>query len=141
MKPSSASTGRKPLDRQTAWGCLTSNLALPGFGSLMARQAAGFFQAPLGLLGLVLTLAFGGRFVLWFFANWPRMNDPESDPVVMLSELWLNVRWAVLGVGLFALSWLWALASSLSLLRQAKKESPAGRADVPPRIGTAAGKI
>jgi hypothetical protein len=107
----------------------------------MARQAAGYFQAPLGLLGLGLTLAFGVRFAMWFFTNWPRMNDPENDPVVMLTELWLNVRWAALGLGLFALSWLWALASSLNLLRRAKLESSASREEVPPRMSAATEKM
>ena len=107
----------------------------------MAKRGAGFFQAPLGVLGLVLTLMFGVRFVVWFFASQARINDPESDPVAMMIELWLNVRWALLGLGLFALSWLWALASSLSLLRQTREESPAGQGRVPPRIGVATKKI
>jgi len=41
------------------------------------------------------------------------------------------VRWAVLGIALFALGWLWALATSLSLLRAAKNEEPP---KAPPRL-------
>lgn len=100
---------------------------MPGFGSLMARRIAGYFQAPLCVLGLVLTLAFGARFVLWYFANRARLNDPQTDPLAVLAELWINVRWALLGMAVFALDWLWAGGTSLSLLAQAKRQEAALR--------------
>jgi len=134
MKPSLAPAGRKPLDRQTAWGCLTTNLAVPGVGSLRARRFAGCFQAPLGVAGLVLTFTFGLRFIAWFFANRERFDNPEEDPVATLVELWRVVRWPLLGIGLFALAWLWALVTSLNLLQQARKEAQAAEGHVPPKI-------
>lgn len=50
-------------------GVIINQFALPGFGSLMAKRAVGYFQAPLSVLGLMLTFTFGLRFVAWFFAN------------------------------------------------------------------------
>ena len=109
-----------PLTGPTAWGCLTTNLALPGFGSLLGRRLAGYFQAPLCVLGVVGTLVFGGRFLLWYFTHRAMINDPQTDPFFLLHALWVQVRWALLAMGAFAVAWLWALGTSLSLLLEAK---------------------
>ncbi len=131
MKASSPPGGPTTLDRQKAWACLTTNLALPGFGSLLARRWVGYLQAPLCGLGLVLTLAFGSRFVVWYFTHRAQLNDPQGDPLAVLSELWLNVRWALLGIGVFGFDWLWALGTSLLVLSQARRRE-AARRDAPP---------
>ena len=131
MRISLALGPRRPLSRQTAWGCLTTNLALPGFGSLVDGRISGYPQAALALGGMGLSLAFGVPFILWFAANSARLHDPEADPFAGMLETWLAVRWALLGIALFALGWLWALATSLSLLRAAKKEEPK---KAPPRL-------
>jgi len=133
MKASSAPAGRQPPDPQTAWGCLTTNLALPGFGSLMGRRVAGYFQAPLCALGLILTLTFGVKFMAWYFSNYARLNQEQVDPFAVLGEMWIQVRWALLGMALFAVSWLWALATSISLVRRAKAQAQAEQPGVPPR--------
>lgn len=141
MKPFSVPTERKPLDRQAARDYLTTNLALPGFGSLAAKRISGYFQAPLCVLGLVLTTTFGVRFFVWYFTNHRLTDEMQDDPVAVLNEIWIHVRWALLGMALFALSWLWALATGLSLLHQAKADEQANRGDVPPRITNAPGKM
>ncbi len=120
-----------PIDRSTAWGCLTSNLALPGSGSLLAGRVSGYGQMLLALTALGLTTVFGLRFLAWSLSNWARLQDPEADPVARLLEIWLAVRWAALGLGIFALSWLWALASSVGLLREAARTG----APKPPVMG------
>jgi hypothetical protein len=133
MKISLALGPRRPLSRQTAWGCLTTNAALPGFGSLVAGRISGYPQAALALGGTGLTLAYGVRSLLWFAANWARFQDPEADPWAGLLDLWLagRLRWAVLGIALFALGWLWALATSLSLLHAANRNESL---HAPPRL-------
>jgi hypothetical protein len=133
MKTSLALRPRRPLSRQTAWGCLTANLALPGFGSLAAGRISGYPQAALALGGTALTMGFGVRSILWFAANWTRLHDPDADPLANLVDLWVAgcLRWALLGIALFALGWLWALATSLSLLHAAKREEPPR---VPPKL-------
>lgn len=120
---------RRPLSRQTAWGCLTTNMAMPGFGSLMAGRISGYPQAILGIIGMVLTTVFGVRLLLWLLSNWNRLHDPASDHLEVLGEMWLVVRWAFLGIGVFGVSWLWALASSYAIVRSAKENTPA-----PPKL-------
>lgn len=113
------------LDRSTAWGCLTSNLALPGSGSLLAGRVIGYFQIVVALLGLAVTFIFGLHFLVWSVTHWSQMHDETADPLDRLRDLWLGVRWALLGMGVFAASWLWALISSLGILRGAvRSRSP-----------------
>ena len=131
MKISLALGPRQPLSRQTAWGCLTSNLALPGSGSLVAGRSSGYSQLLLGLAGLVVSMIFGLRFIVWQLANWSRFHGPEADPVAGLHELWVHLRLALLGLGLFFLAWFWALMSSLAILDSARK---AERSKAPPPL-------
>jgi len=138
---SDPSAPRKPLDRQQAWGCLTANMAVPGTGSIMARRTAGYFQVVICVTAMLLTLAYGTRFIAWYFANRARLNEMQDDPLTVLDELWIHMRWVVAGMALFALSWLWSLATSLSLLRQAKANERANRTNVPPRITKPPGKM
>jgi hypothetical protein len=129
MKISLALGERRPLSRQTAWGCLTSNIALPGSGSLMAGRKSGYAQVLLGIGGMVATVICGIRFLLWMLANWSRMHDPATDQIAVMSEMWLVLRWALLGMAIFGLGWLWALVSSYDIVRSAKNDSAA-----PPRL-------
>ncbi len=131
MKLSLALGPRRPLSRRTAWGCLTSNLALPGLGSLMAGRLSGYFQLLLALAGLALTLVFGGHLFYWALNNWSQLYGPQADPLEALLELWLHVRWALLGLGVFGCGWLWALVTSRLILNQA--EPPPSR-EAPPRL-------
>ena len=130
MKISLALGPRQPLSRQTAWGCLTSNLALPGIGSLVAGRPSGYPQAALAFLGMFLTIGFGGRFIVWFFANWSRLHQPEND-LAVLADMWRAVRWSLFGMATFLLGWLWALATSLQILHSAKQ---AEKSSSPPII-------
>ena len=132
MKISFTLGPRRPLSRETAWGCLTTNLAMPGFGSLVAGRISGYPQAALGLGGMGLTLVFGLRFFLWYAAHYARLGDPNLNGLDALADLWMAVRWALLGIALFALGWLWPLSTSLSLLREARRLQPPG---IPPRLG------
>ena len=130
MKISLALGERRPLSRQTAWGCLTANIALPGSGSLMAGRKSGYPQAFLGIGGMILTLIFGVRALVWFLANWARMHDPAVDQFDVMGEMWSVVRWAFLGMAVFGLGWLWALGTSYAIVRSAKNDSSA-----PPKLG------
>ena len=129
MKISLALGERRPLSRQTAWGCLTSNIALPGSGSLMAGRKSGYPQAFLAIGGMILTLIFGVRGLLWMLANWSRTRDPAVDQFAVMSEMWQVLRWALLGMAIFGLGWLWALATGYAIVRSAKNDSP-----VPPKL-------
>lgn len=132
MKISLALGHRQTLSRQSAWGCFTTNLALPGFGSLTAGRVSGYPQAALMLSGFALTTVFSARFFGWYMANSSRFSSDEGDPMARLAEMWLQVRWPLLGIGLFAVAWLWALATSLLILSEAKARG--GAAKEPPRL-------
>lgn len=132
MKVSLALGPRRPLSRQTAWGCLTTNIAMPGFGSLVAGRVSGYAQAALSVGGTILSLVLGVRFIVWFFANWSRFHAPDADPVAAFGEMWHFLKWPLLGFGLFALGWLWALATSVLIVISSRK---ADSVPVPPRLG------
>jgi hypothetical protein len=107
-------------------------LALPGFGSLVAGRRVGYPQAILGLAGLALTMVCGTRFIWWSLSNWSRLHDARADQFDSMIETFRAARWSLLGILVFALGWLWALATSLSILNQAKKAAPPS--PLPPRL-------
>ena len=119
-----------PLSREAALTCLTANLALPGAGSLAAGRRSGYGELVLCFIGTVLTLVFGVRAVVWYFSNWEKIRSPEADPVYLLQQMWLNFRWALLGIAIFGVAWLWSLQTSLSILRFASRP----RSAVPPPL-------
>ena len=123
---------RRPLDRQTAWGCITANLfGVPGLGSLAAGRQVGYFQMLLSVGGLAITGAFGIRFLLWYLSNSAQINQVDDAGLDQLGGIWLHVRWALLGIVVFACGWLWALMTSLSILASVKSDTPK---PVPPLI-------
>lgn len=122
---------RQPLSRQTAWGCLTSNLAMPGSGSLVAGYRTGYAQMILALVGFALTTIYGLQFITWYIGHSSELTQNHSEPEEALIQMWLHVRWGLLGIGLFFLGWLWALLSSASILSDAKREP---RKPVPPKL-------
>src|SRR5882724_4141595 len=101
MKVSLALGSREPLSRQTAWGCFTGNLALPGSGSLIAGRRSGYVQLALAGISMVVTMIFGVRCIFWYLANWSRFNAASTDPVAALAEMWQVLKWAVFGIGAF----------------------------------------
>jgi hypothetical protein len=133
MKISLALGPRQPLSRQTAWGCLTANLALPGSGSLVAGRVSGYVQLVLALGGTIMSTVFGLPFIVWSVANWARFYGAEADALTAFKEKWGLVRWALLGIGIFGVGWLWAIGTGLQILHSAKNVEPA---NVPPRLGS-----
>ena len=129
MKISLALGKREGLSRQTARGCVGTNLALPGFGSLMAGRAVGYAQVVLTAAGFGLTMLFGLKFIAWYLPHWSAIN--EADPVETLSRVWQEVRWALLGIALFVVSCLWSLVTNAAILRSARRDDDAGK---PPRL-------
>jgi hypothetical protein len=92
---------------------------------------SGYGQLLLTLAGFALTSIFGVRFVFWGFSNWSRLHGPGVDPYEALEEWWVQVRWALLGVGVFMVALLWAFCSSLGILASARKAEPHKQ---PPRL-------
>jgi hypothetical protein len=115
-----------PLDRRKAWRCATTNqLVMPGLGSLMAnRRAAGYGQAGLAAMGLLMQMVF----LIWFSLHWSEVISPMAGQASNLYEAALLLMknlggyfWLMAGgLALFILSWLWALITSFDILREAK---------------------
>lgn len=107
-----AHRNRVPHDRATAWACLTANLfVLPGLGSWLAGKSIGWLQMALALAGLGLTILWP----IWFVKMWVTFHEVPTD-------LGPHFGKALVGMALFAIAWTWALASSLSILRDVGSE-------------------
>ena len=131
MKISLALGNRNALTPQTARGCAGTNLALPGFGSILAGRAIGYPQAVITVIAFALTVVFGVKFLVWGITHWSLLHDPEADPVETWTALWRHGRWAILGCMLFAAAWLWALTTNFSILRVARKNETRAK---PPKL-------
>ena len=109
MRTSSAG---RPLSRTKARNnALINQLATPGLGSLLAgRYLAGTAQLLLAVTGF-------GCVVAWFFALMLQLFQQTDSETPAKSVAWLGE----LGALLFVLSWVWALFTSLSLLREANE--------------------
>jgi hypothetical protein len=123
-----ASRAKGPANRAEAWACVTSNLALPGSGSLAAGKPVGYYQLALAAVGFILSVATGIHLLEWMLENWTRINQATGDPMDNLSTIWHEIRWPMAGLGIFAASLLWAVITSLQIL-SAHPKNP-----VPPRI-------
>lgn len=121
MKPSSANPRRPALSRAKARNATFVNLlATPGLGSLMAgRWLAGGGQLFLALAGFALMLVGFYKLMVPYYSLGSMFNDSQPRPVN-----WKIVTiFGVAGAGLFALSWIWSLFTSLSLLREASDDN------------------
>jgi hypothetical protein len=123
-----ASSVKGPANRAEAWACLTANLALPGSGSLAAGKPVGYYQLALAVVGFILSVATGIPMVIWMLENWTRINASTGDPFDNLATMWHEIRWPLAGLGLFAVSLLWAAITGVQIL-SAHPKNP-----VPPRI-------
>ena len=133
MKISLALGPQRPLDRATAWACLTTNVLAPGSGSLVAGKKIGYAQLALAFGGLGVTLVFGLRFFLWSGRNWTRLQQPSDDPFAAMGEVFHQLlRGPGVGIGIFVVAIGWAFISSLQIMAAAR--SSANR-DTPPRLG------
>ena len=94
-----------------------NQFATPGLGSLLARRfVAGAGQLGIFLAGFVL-------FVAWFVDVMRQYYDlmfTDHEPHV-------RTRLVFAGVALCAVGWLWALVTSVSLMREAKRNERAGK--------------
>lgn len=103
---------RKSALSDLAKGCaLVNQCALPGLGTFAAgRRVAGIAQMTLALTGFALTMIWAWKFVRTWLAT--RQLPQEIDRSLLIG---------VLGAVLFLAAWCWALATSLQILRAARK--------------------
>jgi len=125
---------RKPVNTAGARNAaLVNQLATPGLGSLMAgRWIAGSGQLALAVAGFLMVVVWSVKAMIQYYGQ--MFSDTPTQPI----------RWLVLivGSGLFVLSWLWSLVTSVSLFLEARRNTVAellakndspGRS-VPPQI-------
>ncbi len=131
MKPSSPQPDRKPVSRAAARNAaLINQLATPGLGSLMAgRWVAGIGQLAMAVAGFVMV-------VVWFFEVMIQYYGQISGNVQSHSVGWIGATGSIL----FVASWLWSLATSVSLLLQAKTGEANMPKTVPPRMTSMSGQ-
>jgi hypothetical protein len=105
---------------------LINQCATPGLGTLVAgRILTGIGQLAVAVTGF-------GFFVAWFVATLRQFyslieGNNEVKPVA-----WLGLT----GVTIFAAAWLWSLTTSLSLIREARRNTDAlyAQPQTPPPI-------
>ncbi|HKN47320.1 MAG TPA: hypothetical protein VJ144_05045 [Candidatus Polarisedimenticolia bacterium] len=98
------------VDEARAWASLMTNLlVLPGLGSLLAGRRAGWPQAAVALVGFVLSTIW----LAWFVVAWWRTGSFPLDGGPYLPM-------GLLGVFLFAVSWVWGLVTGLALGRESR---------------------
>lgn len=135
MKLSLALGPRQPLSRQMAWGCFTTNLAMPGFGSLLGGRAVGYGQIPFTAIGFILSLIGTVRAFMWLAPNWSRLQELQAnDPAGYMLEFWVHIRWPLLGVGIFIFAMAWAVLTSSSIMAQARKAEREALMRLPPKL-------
>ena len=125
-KITSALRSPKPLNHETAWGCLVTNLCvMPGAGTLAAGRRIGLVQLAFGVTGAIVSVI-GLIACIWYWTRvkrfpWGATSEDYRD---FLPSFLIGLS----GVAVFLIGWVWALVTSLGLLRLARKQQP------PPRI-------
>jgi len=95
---------------------IINQLAFPGMGTVMAGRRVGYAQAVLMLAGFFLVMAF----MCCYFASLASFILHSNGAELSIKELCRPYASAGLsGVALCAVAWLWALVSSLGILRAA----------------------
>jgi hypothetical protein len=94
---------------------LVNQFATPGLGSLMSgRILAGTGQLTLAITGFIF-------FLLWFLAVMRQFYGQIQGNVEIKPVGWLGLT----GLGVFAAAWFWSLVTSLSLMREARRNRDA----------------
>ena len=110
---------------------LVNQLATPGLGSLMAgRWIAGSGQLALAVAGFVLVIVWFFKVMIQYYGQ--ITGDVQPHPVG-----WIGATGGIL----FLASWFWALATSISLFFEARRNAtmePSGKINaiggpVPPK--------
>jgi hypothetical protein len=114
-----------------AWGCLTTNLAFPGFGSLLAGRRVGYFQIPFTIIGQIMSLVGTVPAFAWSIANFSRFQE-EEDPIEPFRQMWIHWHWPIIGLAIFFFGLLWAWFTSRSILAEARAKE--AMRPLPPKL-------
>jgi hypothetical protein len=99
------------ISRNAAWGCVVSNLVLPGLGTFLAhRRVAGVLQLVVSQAGFALSLLWA----ILFVPDWVRQGSFPGDVTPHLAL-------GLIGAAMFLLAWIWSVASSVGILYTSRK--------------------
>ena len=121
MKTSSGAPNPPPAKRPPAllWA-IVNQLAFPGLGTLMMGRRVGYAQAAIMLAGFFLTMAF----LLWYLVCAARHAFNPNWDEAKFTSIYRPYIWSLYwGLGLCAVAWLWALFSSIAMVRKARTEA------------------
>jgi hypothetical protein len=107
--------------RTRAWLCVAINqLAFPGLGTILMRRRSGYVQATVMVAGFILATGFA----LWVIVCAVRYTmNPAWDEADFRAAC-QPFKWALFsGLALCAMAWVWALFSSIGILRRMSKEA------------------
>jgi hypothetical protein len=83
----------------------------------MARRGVGFVQIALTLLGFAVFMGF----MFWYFANLLQAAGDYTADLAKFQALAKSRAWiAGAGLGLVFIAWVWAVFTSLRILRAAR---------------------
>ena len=120
MKISSGAPKPSPVKAPVWVWVLTNQLAFPGLGTIMAGRRVGYPQAAIMLAGFFLSMGF----LVWFIVCALRWAGHQEWSEEEFRALYRPYNWALYwGIGLCTISWVWALFSSISLLRQSQSQA------------------
>lgn len=112
-------------ERDRGWGIAIMNqLALPGFGTVMAGRKVGYFQLCLSVTGAICLAGFIGFSIPHigeFLQKASRAAD-DPEPFYVVFEKWKP--WfltALIGITSLVTAWLWALGTSVKAVQGEKK--------------------
>lgn len=109
-----AAWSSRVIDETFAWSSLAANLTvLPGLGTLAARRyLSGGLQMAIAVTGHGLSVSW----LVLFLRQW-------ADEAAFPWDGGPHFPVGLLGVLVFGVAWLWALATSLSILREARRRA------------------
>jgi hypothetical protein len=101
--------------RPSPWvWALINQLAFPGLGTILSGRKVGYAQATVMVAGFILAMGFMGWFMVCIVRYTGHPNWTELD----FRQQYRPYLWALYwGFGLCAASWVWALFSSLAMLK------------------------
>lgn len=104
----------EPISEGTARNCfLVNQFATPGLGSMMGGHfIAGIGQLVLALIGFALIMA-------WFVLT---MKESYAFDINGTAEPKSYSIFGIAGLLIFGAGWIWALVTSLSLMRKARQQ-------------------
>jgi len=111
----------RSLTPKKAWLCTAINQgAFPGMGTIMAGRRIGYLQVVVMVAGFILSMMFLQAYAVAGLRYATHPNGTHEEYVAVYRPYVTHGKW---GFALVGATWLWALVSSLSILRQARREA------------------